>query len=165
MAEKTEKNEKSEKSAGKPKLKLEKNKVILFISAALGLFLIICGSLFGGKSAETVPSYADVGFYTEYLEGRIRELCLSIDGITEANVFLTIDCSSEYIYEGSGSDYLILSGSDGEEAVLLCEIYPKVRGIAVVCTGGGNPQVQQIVTELLSAALDLPTNKIRIAGG
>lgn len=157
--------ERSERIADKPKLKIEKNKLILFASTALGLFLIICGSIFTPKSAEATPSYADVGFYTEYLEGRIRELCLSVEGITEANVFLTIDCSSEYIYEGSGSDYLILSGDDGEEAVLLCEIYPKVRGIAVVCTGGDSPRVQQIVTELLSAALDLPTNKIRIAGG
>lgn len=164
MAERAEKNKLSEKSVMKSKIKLEKNKVILFLLAVIGLFLIICGSLFGGKSAENIPTYADVGFYTEYLEGRIRELCISLGGISEANVFLTIDCSSEYIYEGSGSDYLILSGNDGEEAVLLCEIYPKVRGIAVVCTGGDNPKVQQTLTELLSAALDLPTNKIKIAG-
>lgn len=157
--------EKSEKITEKTKLNPVKNKIILFAAAVLGLFLIICGSFFGTKSSESTPSYADVGFYTEYLEGRIRELCLSIDGIAEANVFLTIDCSSEYIYEGGGSDYLILSGEDGEEAVLLCEIYPKVRGIAVVCTGGDSPMVQEVVTELLSAALDLPTNKIRVAGG
>lgn len=157
-------NEKSEK-IGRRLPKIDKNKAVLLISAALGLFLIAFGGLFTTKSNESTPSYADVGFYTEFLEGRIRELCLSVDGISEANVFLTIDCSSEYVYEGSGSDYLILTNDSGEEAVLLCEIYPKVRGVAVVCTGGDDPQVRQTVTELLSAALDLPTNKIRVAGG
>lgn len=157
--------EKNEKIADKIKLKPEKNKLMLFLLAALGLFLVAAGGIFGGKSVEKAEPYTDVGFYTEYLEGRIRDLCMSIDGIAEANVFLTIDCSSEYIYEGNGSDYLILSGADGEEAVMLCEIYPKVRGIAVVCTGGDNPQLKATVTELLSAALDLPTNKIKIAGG
>lgn len=155
-----------DKSARKTGIKIPKNRLILLLMAALGLFLVAAGSIFGGKTAEAAPAYTDVGFYTEYLEGRIRDLCLSITGIEEANVFLTIDCSSEYIYEdGGGSDYLILSGADGEEAVMLCEIYPKVRGIAVVCTGGDIPRVQQTVTELLAAALGLPTNKIKIAGG
>lgn len=154
-----------DKSAKKNGLKLQKNRLILILMAALGLFLVAAGSIFGSGAEDTAPAYTDVGFYTEYLEGRIRDLCLSITGIEEASVFLTIDCSSEYIYENGGSDYLILSGTDGEEAVMLCEIYPKVRGIAVVCTGGDIPRVQETVTELLSAALDLPTNKIKIAGG
>lgn len=146
--------------------KLSKKRLLLLMMAVLGLFLIAAGSIFADEKAGKAPLYADVGFYTEYLERRISELCLSVTGIEKASVFLTIDCSSEYIYEdGGGSDYLILTGANGEEAVMLCEIYPKVRGIAVVCTGGDSPRVQQTVTELLSAALDLPTNKIKIAGG
>ena len=104
-----------------------------------------------------------MGFYTEYLEERIRKLCVSVSGVEEAEVFLTIDCSSEYVY-GEGGDYLILSGSEGEKAVLLCEIYPKVRGIAVVCTGGDQPRIREVLVSLLSAALDLSSSKIEIAG-
>ena len=89
----------------------------------------------------------------------------SIDGVDEAVVFLTLDCSSEYVYRDDGaSDFLILSGGDGEEAVRLCEIYPRVRGIAVVCTGGELARIKETVTELLSAALGLPYNKIKVAG-
>lgn len=135
---------------------------VIFLAAA-GVILVITGSLGGGENPETV--YEDVGFYTEYLEGRIAGLCNSVEGVENASVFLTLDCSSEYVYNREGSsDYLILSGSGGEEAVLLQEIYPKVRGIAVVCAGGETPRIRETLTELLAAALDLPAHRIRIAG-
>lgn len=146
---------------------LPKNKATVIALAATGIVLIIVSYFIGVAEDDTVGEYTDVGFYTEYLESRICELCKSIDGITEATIFLTLDCSSEYIYEkegeGGASDYLILSGD--EQAVMLCEIYPKVRGIAIVCTGGDLPRIQQSVTELLAAALGISSGKIKVAGG
>lgn len=141
-----------------------KNRIILIATAAAGLVLLIFGGIFTGGDDPKTAEYTDLGFYTEYLEDRIRRLCTSVSGVDEAEVFLTIDCSSEYIYT-EGGDYLILSGDSGEEAVMLCEIYPRVRGIAVVCTDGDSPSVKSTLTSLLSAALDLPSNKIMVAGG
>ena len=139
-------------------------KIAVIAAGVVGVILLLCGSfLGGGKAEEAAAEYTDVGFYTEYLEERIRRLCVSVSGVEEAEVFLTIDCSSEYVY-GEGGDYLILSGSEGEKAVLLCEIYPKVRGIAVVCTGGDQPRIREVLVSLLSAALDLSSSKIEIAG-
>lgn len=146
---------------------IPKNKAAVIVLASVGIVLIIISYLIGDDKNYGSGEYTDVGFYTEYLESRICELCKSIDGINEASVFLTLDCSSEYIYGKEGgevaSDYLILSGN--EQAVMLCEIYPKVRGIAVVCTGGDLPRIQQSVTELLSAALGISSGKIKVAGG
>ena len=139
-------------------------KLILFLIATGGVVLLLVSGLFGGEE-EKVEEYTDVGFYTQYLEERICEIIEKIDGIDEAVVFLTLDCSSEYVYRDDGaSDFLILSGGDGEEAVRLCEIYPRVRGIAVVCTGGELARIKETVTELLSAALGLSSNKIKVAG-
>lgn len=139
-------------------------KIAVIAAGVVGVILLLCGSFLGGGEAEEAAAeYTDVGFYTEYLEERIRRLCVSVSGVEEAEVFLTIDCSSEYVY-GEGGDYLILSGSEGEKAVLLCEIYPKVRGIAVVCTGGDQPRIREVLVSLLSAALDLSSSKIEIAG-
>lgn len=151
------------------KLKLDKQKIGILALAVIGILLIVfSGQLgrFSGPDSGETQDYTDVSFYTGYLENRIGELCRSVDGITEATVFLTLDCSSEYVYsEDSASDFLILSGSDGEQAVMLYEIYPRVRGVAVVCTGGDLPRIRETVTELLSASLGLPSNKIKVAGG
>ena len=140
----------------------DRKKLTVILMAAAGIALILLGNL-GGK--KEITEYTDVKFYTEYLEERVRKLCVSVEGIEEAAVFLTLDCSSEYVYSETGaSDVLILTGSSGEEAVLLQEIYPRVRGVAVVCTGGDLPRIRETVTELLSAALDLPSHRIKVAG-
>ena len=145
--------------------KPDKTAAAVIALAVVGVALILLGGFAGGGEEKT-DEYREAGFYTAYLEERIASLCTSVDGVEEASVFLTLDCSSEYIYgEDGASDYLILTGAGGEEAVLLQEIYPKVRGVAVVCTGGDLPRIRETVTELLAAALDLPTHKIRVAGG
>ena len=145
--------------------KTDKTKLAVILMVVVGLALLVFGEL-GGERTEERAENTDVSFYTEYLEERITRLCTAVEGIDRASVFLTMDCSSEYVYSEDGaSDFLILSGADGEEAVLLQEVYPKVRGVAVVCTGGDLPRVRETLTELLSAALDLPTHRIRIAGG
>ncbi len=146
-------------------IKSNKNKLTVFILAIGGVILIIFSSLIGTDSKETAEEYTEVGFYTTYLEERISELCNSVYGVSDTRVFLTLDCSSEQIYQSDGvSDFLILTGEGGETAVKLCEIYPKVRGIAVVCKGGEIPRIKETVTELLAAALGLPKNKIQVAG-
>lgn len=117
------------------KLKFDKQKIFLIGLALFGTALIIFGSI-GFRDNKENQEYTDVSYYTTYLENRIRELCTSVDGITDATVFLTLESSSERIYsDGGSSDYLILSNGNGEEAVMMYEIYPRVRGIAVVCTG------------------------------
>lgn len=151
------------------KLKPDKSKIGIFVLAFVGILLLVFGGVFGKSSdgnANKQQEYTEVSFYTAYLEKRIMELCLSIDGISDATVFLTLDCSNEYVYsEDNASDVLILSGNNGEQAILLYEIYPRVRGVAVVCTGGDLPRIRETVTELLSASLGLPSNKIKVAGG
>ena len=151
------------------KVSLNRQKIGIFLLAGIGILLIVFSGNLGTsdkrQSTASAP-FTDVSFYTTYLEDRIRELCLNVEGIEEAVVFLTLDCSSEYVYsEDRASDFLILSGSYGEQALMLYEIYPRVRGVAVVCTGGDLPRVRETVTELLSAALALPSNKIKVAGG
>ena len=145
--------------------KLDKSKLIIIGAAALGIILMLMSSNTEHSEQKETPEYTEIGFYTTYLDERIIDLCNSIYGVSETKVFLTLDTSSEYIYQGDGvSDFLILSSEEGETAVKLCEIYPRVRGIAVVCEGGDSPRIKETVTALLSAALGLPTNKIKVAG-
>ena len=122
--------------------KWDRNRWILLLLALMGALLLLLGGLLGDRE----PSASD---YAGYLEARARNLCLSIDGVEEAEVFLTLD------------EPTVAAGMFGESAPAS---YPDVRGIAVVCTGGDLPHVRSTVTELLSAALDVPTNRIRVAG-
>ncbi len=149
-----------------------KGKWLPILGGGLGVLLLLSGSLFTGAEPKRTDTYYEVGFYTDTLEKKIETLCTTIHGITEAEVLLTLDCGTEYVYakdtaqsDGSYTADYVLLGSGGEAgSVLLLEIYPKIRGIAVVCTGGDEITVRREVTELLSAALGVSSNRIKVTG-
>lgn len=153
----------------------------VIIGVTIGALLLLIGTLTENsdqKSNADSDQYntLDVSLYTNMLEKRIENLCRSVGGINDATVLLTLDCGSELIYAQNGSedikessysaatDYLVIDRGDGSAPLQLCEIYPKIRGVAVVCTGGDKASVAKTVTDLLSAALGIPTNKIMVAG-
>ena len=120
-----------------------RNRWIFLLLAAMGILLFALGGLLGGRENNRTD-------YAGYLEERARDLCLSIDGVKEAEVFLTLN-----------EEEAVPAGMFGESTPSRA---PTVRGIAVVCTGGERPGVRQTVTMLLSAALGIPTSRISVAG-
>ena len=124
----------------------DRNRWILLLLALMGAVMLLLGGVLGKRDGAGASDYAG------YLETRARALCLSIEVVEEAEVFLTLDEA------GGGAVQTGVFGDGAERAS------PSVRGIAVVCTGGDLPRVRATVTELLSAALAVPTNRIRVAG-
>ncbi len=141
--------------------------------AAVGILLILIGGRAGqhmAKNRDTAETdqYDRARSYTEELERRIAALCEQIDGVTKAHVLLSLDGSSEQVYaentSGSSVDYVIIESKEGDSPVLVQQIYPKIRGVAVVCTRGDDSEIRRTVTELLAAALGLSTSRICVAG-
>ncbi|MBR7033529.1 MAG: hypothetical protein IKI03_07875 [Clostridia bacterium] len=149
----------------------EKKWIIIVAGAALGVFLIAYRPSSAPDTAAQEDGFEKISFYTETLEERIEDLCRSSVGIEDVSVLLTLDSGSEYVYaantsenDGTGTrEYLIVSGEDGGEPVRVTEIYPKVRGVAVVCTNGDRAEIKEKITALLSAALGVPSNRIRVS--
>ena len=152
--------------------------IITIVGVAIGIVLLIAGT-FVPDQKDSQPEedsfYAPVS-YTESLEERIEELCTSIAGITDATVLLTLENGKETVYAGNTTsqnsdtsngqtfDYIIMNRNGGEEPVLITEIYPTIRGVAVVCTNGEDAAVQITITKLLAASLGISTNRIQVAG-
>lgn len=142
--------------------------------AAVGLLLLFVGTSLDTGAKQSAQSAADtegydfIRFYTESLEKRIEALCREVHGVNEAHVLLTLEGGSEYVYaantSSSSHSYTILQQQQGETPVLVQEICPKIRGVAVVCTHGDDSAVRLAITELLSAALGISSANIRVAG-
>lgn len=151
---------------------VKSKKLILFLVTA-GILLLAADLIFirggsGDKNKGNI-SAAVYSAYTEELERRVRDICDKVAGVSNVSVLLTLESSNEYVYAENSSgasvyDYLVIDGKDGEEPVLIKEIYASVRGIAIVCDGGDSAKIKATLTELLSSAFNLPTNKISIAG-
>lgn len=151
-----------------------KSKWFLIAAAILGAALLIAGRFaFSGKEKNTEKEEPDatVEYYSERLEEKIAELVSRVSGAGEVSVLVTLDCSDEYVYaqntrtsDGqSAVDYLVLSGSEGEDGLPVSRIYPKVRGVAIVSSGASDISVKKEITELVAAALGISSSKIMVS--
>lgn len=127
----------------------------------------------------------DTETYIRGLENKLCEALKRVKGISEPYVMITIESSSEYIYatkehikENSSvnggnstsqkevqSDVILYSDVQKEESpILVKEIQPKIKGVAVVCKGIDDSETQLRIINLVSTVLNLPTNRVYVAG-
>ncbi len=143
-------------------IKKHKNKIIVGVLLLLGIFFILFSTV---KTKINTSNESDFSCeqYTKALEEKLEKFLLSVDGINNVNVIITLDGSSEKVYEGGGGSLSLIGGNnkDNEENASL-EIFPYVRGVAISCTNGDNDYIKNKLTRLISAYLGIPSNRIEI---
>ena len=60
------------------------------------------------------------------------------------------------------SKYVLVDSDTGDTGILLKTNAPKVKGVIIVCDGGGNPSVVNQITNAVSAALGIGANRISV---
>ena len=159
------------------KLKNSDKKLKLFIVAGLvGILIIFFSESFPAstKSASGMDDFS----YEEYvisLEEETRQLLESIDGAGKCRVMLTLEDTRESVFaknseknsgEGSYSssfEYVLYKDKEGETPALIKQYFPKVKGVAVVCSGADNTVVKESIINSLSSVFDIPTSKISVS--
>ena len=87
--------------------------------------------------------------YGRKTEEKLLEIVSHIDGVGEAEIFLTMDNSGENVYQ-KNTDKKTVS------------IEPKVRGVVVVCDGGDDPVVAARVLDAVTKSLCISSEKVCI---
>ena len=143
-------------------IKKHKNKIIVIALMVLGTSLILFSS-FKSKISVKNDNEISEAEYVKALEEKLEKFLLSVDGVHNVNVIITLDTSREKVYEGNNSSLSLIGNStqNGQQDASV-EIYPYVRGVAVSCTNGENDYVINKLTRLISAYLGIPTNRIEI---
>lgn len=161
------------------KTRLNKRAVLVLFIGLIGIILLIASELIPQKDSvkesddrQAATSYEQ---YAENIEQKLSSLISQIDGVGTAQVMVTLECSDENVYareqksEDTGEltkyedSYIIVKNTNGEEGVLLKVTQPKIRGVAVVCTGGNSAQVRQSITDTVTAVLDISSARVNIA--
>ena len=150
----------------------------VIIGGAIGVLLLIYGGTLGGGSAEEgnaavsaeITSFDEVR-YEEELVKKIEDVCSRVKGAGKVSVAVTLDGSYRAIYAQNSSDgssvrreYLLVGSGSSESALLLGYSPPEILGVGIVCGGGTNDTVRAEITALVSALLDVPTNRIYVTG-
>ena len=114
------------------------------------------------------------------LNEQLTELISKINGAGRVKVMITYDTSDENVYakdmdeefannenapveQRIKSEYIIINGSDGEEGLKIKNVYPTVRGVAVVCDGANDPNVKGQIVSVVSALFDINSTRISVA--
>lgn len=158
-----------------------KNKRQKFILIFLGLFLGIGLLVFGGRNKEEakdtqIPVRDDYTMTEEYarmLEDRVAKICSEVKGVSEVEVFVSLSGGYRTVYaydsQSTSSGHksqLVMSGSGSDKkAVVAAYEYPEISGVGIVYKGTDDSAVRAQMISLVSAALDISTNKIFVAVG
>lgn len=162
------------------------SKWILILGIA-GMALILFSSFFPDKDTNSEPvssSVSDVETYTKQLESKITDLISQIDGVGECSVMITLENGIENVYANSEKnsddstndadgqkttkrtdnqqDVVIVDGSDGKQALVVTQKEPTVKGVVVVCDGADSPTVVQRVTDTVTTALNVGSNRVSV---
>lgn len=141
-------------------------------AVALGVaaMLLILLSELWPQQAQTSASQrqstaAEAAAYQQELEQRLASIIAEVDGAGKTTVMVTLENGEERVYaldtqsgpsQSQQTHVLLDDGTALEQTVYS----PQVRGVAVICEGGGDVSVAARITELVSALLDVPSNRI-----
>ena len=162
----------------------DKKLAVLCAVGVLGVVLLILSEFIpsGEKKAEkkeSVTAAQSQETYAEDIEKRLTEIVSSIDG---ARVMVTLESGAEQVYarnekiksDTSGGtalekenfsdekEYVLIETDGNEGGMIIKLIQPKIRGVAVVCEGGGSDAVRQEITQAITAVLDISASRVYI---
>ena len=167
------------------KSRLNKRLLLIVLMLVSGIIMLLASEL--SESGKTVSaeltqqtSASDIQGYSELLEERLTSIISSIEGAGATRVMITFENGGEDIYlhdsdygENAASDgknsverkdeYVIIDGSEGERGIIVRRAEPEVRGVAVVCEGGGSETVRAQIIEAVTALLDISSARVSVA--
>ncbi len=144
---------------------------LMILGAIAGIALLFLGN----REATATPqdqaavyelSDDELIIYQTHIEQRVKSLCSSVNGVGNVTAIVTLEggFSSEYAveYKNGNEEYVIVGSGSSQTGLFLSRAAPRIAGIGVVCHGATNASVQKELTALLSAAFNVPSNRIYI---
>ena len=154
--------------------------VLAAVGIIVGIFMLLVGS-FGkmGRSDnasatdESGSTLLDAKEYEQELENKIKELCYGVKGVGKVSVMVSLKGGYKTVYAmdaqassgGYRSEIVKVGSGSNQEGIITGYENPEISGVGIVCEGGDDARVRSEIVSLVSASLDISTNKIFVAAG
>ena len=171
--------------------KITQNPKLLIAFGIGGILLIFLSSFFASDKSDDTKQVTDGSEYTaeqycKLLESNVKSIVTGITGDKKCTVVITLESGVRYAYAsadetdtssatGSTSDqssqskkqsYITVKNADGsEQALIVTEIMPEVRGVAIICNGGNNEIIAEKIKNSVTSALNITSKRVYISGG
>ena len=158
---------------------------LVLIAGALGIALILWSEAAPKETKTETAAGFNPAAYAEMLEERLTGVLTEMEGVGACRVMVTLENGAEYVYaseEKTGSDYtsdgerlsqaddaqssvILIETDQGYEGLLVTELQPTVKGVVVVCEGGGDAAVCERVTAAVSTVLGVTSKRVCVVAG
>lgn len=128
----------------------DKARIVFVFVGLAAILLIFISSKIPYNNAKDNTSDLSTSAYCSTLTSELTNMIESIEKAGETQVLLTLESSYEYVYLD-------------DDKTLAKILEPKIRGVAVACTGGDDPVVIEKITKLLSTVLSVSTSSISVS--
>ena len=158
------------------KFKKDKKSMLILGLAICGIILVLLPDASDDENSEASYENNFSFLSQDELCCELENFIENINGAGKTKVILTFESTAENVFAfdetiSSDSDgeseinreYIVVDTSGMESGIKIKVISPKVRGIAVVCEGAGNPIIKEQIVLSLSALFDISSNNISIA--
>ena len=157
----------------------------------IGILLILLSEILPQNTKtpqDAVSVSIDNETFCRQTEEKIYNLVSSIQGVGEAQVWVTLESGAEYVYlqeeirntdttkdynsegvktlrekDNSEQKYILVNKNGEEQPLLQKELEPTVQGVVIVCEGAGSAQVNEQVVNAVTCALGISSNRVYVA--
>lgn len=166
------------------KTHLNKKLLLVLVLFAAGVIVLAVGELMQSIKTETqepapIAAQMSADNYVSDLEERLTSIISSIDGAGATRVMITLESGNEDVYlhnydygedvdsSGAGNremrdEYVIVNAENGEKGIVVRVKEPEIRGVAVVCEGGGNSYVRAEIIATVTALLNVSSARVSV---
>lgn len=168
-------------------LKSGKGQKCLVAAGLLGMGLILLSELLPEKAPPAAAPAERISAedYADQLEQRLSSIITNVEGVGSCRVMVTLENGVEYVYaneQKSGSNrvegdsglsqkddseqsVILIDTESGRDGLLVTELQPTIKGVMVVCQGGGSEEVCARVTEAVATVLNITTKRVCVVPG
>ena len=149
----------------------------LLIVLAVGVFLLVSSNFFASpKNHETNKKSEEMT--ADNIEKRLAETVKKIEGINDADVFITYENNGVKRHATNIKDDAVTGENNVtvkketsavmkkegslETPFVSEEILPQIRGVLIVASGADDLKLKEEITVAISAVLGVPLHKVRV---
>lgn len=162
----------------------------LYVLIAVGAILLLFSFVPEKKTNETASVVYTSEQYITDTEKKLKKIISEMLGTNNISVMITLNNSVENVFADStkintditenlgGGDskteqsdskenqYIIIKDENGnEQALVVTQIMPQIRGVLVVCPNGNNAVIKEMVKGAVVTVLDISSKKVCVTGG
>ncbi len=157
------------------RIKQDKKLMLIVFIGLVGILLLCLSALPSADGKSEVNNENSFALVQEQIEKELEELISTVEGAGKTKVLVSIECLEERTFavntESESSqdsteykeENVLIDASGGTDGLIINVTAPVIRGVGITCEGGGSVIVQQEITLLVSAALGVAQNKIKVS--